>query len=110
LEFRDAYDASGVMITRQHFLQILIHVFQELQQTAHLMRSEALYGPEYGCTAATDVWDAIFATYNAKSDFVCNKTMTLLKLFRQFNGTNMQADLNSLLVQMLSTKLAFTTL
>ena len=58
MEFRDAYGDVGVMIARQHVLQILIRVFQELQLTAPLMRSEALY--EYGSTAATDVWDAIF--------------------------------------------------
>jgi len=95
------------MIARQHVLQILIRVFQELQPTAHLMRSEALY--EYGRTAATDVWDAIFATYNAKSDFVCNQTMALLKLHQQFDGTNflgMQADLNSLLAQIAVDKIS----
>ena len=110
-EFRDAYGDVGVMIARQHILQILIRVFQELQPTAHLMRSEALY--EYGRTAATDVWDAIFATYNAKSDFVCNQTMALLKLLQQFDGTNflgMQADLNSLLTQIAVDKISIRDL
>jgi len=107
VEFRDAYDGVGVMIARQHVLQILIRVFQELQPTAHLMRSAALY--EYGRKAATDVWDAIFATYNAKSDFVCNQTMALLKLLRQFDSTNflgMQADLNSLFTQIAADKIS----
>ena len=65
VECRDAYDGIGVMIVRQHILQILICVFQELQLTEHLMRLEGLY--EYGRKAAPDVWDAIFATCIAKS-------------------------------------------
>jgi len=67
VEFHDANVNVGVMISRQHILQILFHVFQDLQLTAHFMRSEILY--EY----SPIVLDDILATYNAKSNLDCNQ-------------------------------------
>jgi len=111
VEFREAYGDVGVMIARQHILQSLVRVCQDLQLTAYLMRSKPLSG--YGCTAATHVWDAIFATYNAKSDFVCNRTMALMKLLENSMTTTSWACKLTLRVyspKLLSTKLAFATL
>jgi len=111
VEFREAYGDVGVMIARQHILQSLVRVCQDLQLTAYLMRSKPLSG--YGCTAATHAWDAIFATYNAKSDFVCNRTMALMKLLEKFDDTNflgMQADLKSLLAQIAVDKISIRDL
>jgi len=100
LAFRDAYGDVGSMFAQQHILQILICIFQDLPPTTHLMRAESLYN--YGSSATTDAWDAIFATYHAKSDFVCNEIMQLLKILQTFDGSNfmdLQADINSLLDQ-----------
>jgi len=111
VEFRDAYGDVGVMIAHQHILQLLVRVCQDLQLTAHLMRSKPLSG--YSRTAATHVWDVIFATYNAKSDFVCNQTMALIKLLEIIDDTNflvMQADLKSLLAQIAVDKISIRDL
>jgi hypothetical protein len=111
VEFCDAYGDVGVMITRQHILQLLVRVCQDLQLTAHLMRSKPLSG--YGRTAATHMWDAIFATYNAKSDFVCNRTMVQIKLLKKIDDTNflgMQADLKSLFAQIAVDKISIRDL
>jgi len=100
LAFRDAYGDVGTMLAQQHILQILVRVFQDLPPTTHLMRAETLYN--YGSSATTDVWDAIFVTYHAKSNFVCNEIMQLLKILQTFDGSNfmdLQADINSLLDQ-----------
>jgi len=75
-------------------------IFQDLPPTTHIMRAETLYN--YGSSATTDTWDAIFATYHTKSDFVCTEIMQLLKIFQTFddsNFTDLQADINSLLDQ-----------
>ena len=100
LAFRDAYGDVGTMLAQQHILQMLIRVFQDSLPTTHLMRAKTLYN--YGFSATIDVWDAIFATYHAKSDYVYNEIMQLLKILSTFDGSNfmdLQADINSLLDQ-----------
>jgi len=86
-------------------------IFKPYYHTAHLVRSEVVYA--LGRRAVTTLWESILATYADKTDFVCNKTLQLLHLLQQFDGSHyktLETDIHLLLQQISSENLSIRDL
>jgi len=65
-----------------------------------------------GKRATTTLWQSIRATCADKTDFVCNKTMELLHLLQQFDGSHyktLETDIQLLFEQISSEDLISAT-
>jgi len=86
-------------------------LFKPYAHTSHLVIPEVVYA--LGKRAATDIWESIRNTYANKSDSICNKTMELLRLLQQFDGSHyktLETDINLLLEQISAEKLSIRDL
>jgi len=110
-DFVSAYGRIGTTDAHACIAGLLTTIFKPCHHTTHLVRSEVVYA--LAGRAATTLWESIRATYADKTDFVCNKTMELLHLLQQFDGSHyktLETDIHLLLEQISSEDLSIRDL
>jgi len=106
-----AYGCNGSTAAHHHIAGLFTMLFKPYAHTSHLVIPEVVYA--LGKRAATDIWESIRNTYANKSDSICNKTMELLRLLQQFDGSHyktLETDINLLLEQISAEKLSIRDL
>jgi len=110
-DFVGVYGRIGTTNAHAYIAGLLTTIFKPYYHTAHLVRSEVVY--TLGRRAVTTLLESIRATYADKTDFVCNKTLELLHLLQQFDGSHyktLEADIHFLLEQISSENLSIREL